>query len=244
MVRIVAMCMLVITTFWCSSVSATQLLFEQIRDINGIVVPAGNGGLVPQDYGDRVTGASQSVAGGTFTYGNLGEGFTPNVVVSYGPFATVPQVWSSGYGNLSHVAWTSQKYVLEIVLTADPGFLVKLRDFDLGGWPNKNYIINSIQVFDGANSLLYNQNNALVEGDANGPGHSHFDIDQQAATLVVRIDSLNLGDDYDNIGIDNIRFSQFRTGAGDDRTVPEPSAALLMAAGLLAFFSRRRCKQH
>lgn len=240
MLRIVAMCMLAITTFWCSPVSATQLLFEQIRDSNGVVVPAGNGGLVPQDYGDRVAGLSQVVPGGTFTYGNLGEGFTPNVVVSYGPVLNSTQVWNSSYGNLTHIIWPSQRFVMEIVLTADPGFTVKLHDFDLAGWPQKDYTINSIQVLDGANNLLYNQNNAYVEGDANGPGHSHFNIDQQATSLILRIDSLNLGDDFDNIGLDNLRFSQ--SGRVGDPTVPEPASALLLGAGLAAFLFSRRPK--
>lgn len=222
------------------SAEASQLIFEQVR-IDGIVFGAGNTGFVPQDYGDRVGGLSQSVLGGTFSYGNLGEGFTPNVLVSYGLGA---RLWSDSYGDLNHIVWNSVFAPLEITMTADPGFLVKLHDFDLGGWPNWDYTINSIQVLDGENNLLFSQNNVYVEGDSNGPRHSHFDLPSiQAESLLLRIDMLNLGGQYDRIGIDNIRFSQSEARANDGPSnVPEPNSALLLAAAFVGVVAFKRGK--
>ena len=172
---------------------ATQLVFEQVR-IDGIVFGAGDTCFVPQDYGDRVAGLTQNVAGGTFTYGNLGEGFTPNVLVSYGPSLTGARLWSDSYGDLNHIVWNSVFAPLEITFTADPGFVVRLHDFDLAGWPNWDYVINSIEILDGEQNLLFSQNNVPIEGDYNGPRHSHFDLTSiEAQTLTLRIDTQDLG---------------------------------------------------
>ena len=69
---------------------ATILEFDQIRIADGSVVPTISGNDVEQDYGDRVHGSPMNVPGGQFTYGNGGEGFTPNVVVDYFAGSAIP----------------------------------------------------------------------------------------------------------------------------------------------------------
>ncbi len=75
---------------------ATILEFDQIRIADGSVVPTISGNDVEQDYGDRVHSSPMNVPGGQFTYGNGGEGFTPNVVVDYFAGSAHPQQSGSG----------------------------------------------------------------------------------------------------------------------------------------------------
>ncbi|MBM4262184.1 MAG: hypothetical protein FJ145_12235 [Deltaproteobacteria bacterium] len=221
---------------------ATQLTFEQIRS-GGVVYSAFNDGVVPQDYGDRVTGLTQNVPGGVFTYGNLGEGFTPNIEISYGPYPESASVWWDTFGDLSHVLWNNVRASFQITLVADPGYLAQLHGFDLAGWPNSDYSIGGIEILDGNGSLLFSQANVHVEGDLNGPRHSHFEFAElRAETLLIHIDATNLYSYYLNIGFDNLRFSQLRAGPNPapERT-PEPNAAILFSVALLvAKFGRRR----
>lgn len=222
---------------------ATQLLFEQIRS-GGVVYSAFNDGVVPQDYGDRVTALTQNVPGGIFTYGNLGEGFTPNVQISYGPYPESASLWWDTFGDLSHVLWNNVRAPFQITLVADPGYLVQLHGFDLAGWPNYDYTIGGIEVLDGDGNLLFSQTNVHVEGDFDGPRHSHFEFPAlQASTLLIHIDATNLYSYYLNIGFDNLRFSQLAASPNPaPELTPEPSTAALLLVGLLAasrFF--RRC---
>ena len=57
--------------------------------------------------------------------------------------------------------------------------------------------------------MLFNVNNPTIEGDPSGPPHSHFDFGLsglRASTLRIMFDSTNV--DSDDVGIDNITFSQ------------------------------------
>ena len=56
----------------------TILTFDDLLNVGGN--PIGNGQLIDQDYGDRVTGLIDAAG----SYGVGSEGFTPNVVVDYG----------------------------------------------------------------------------------------------------------------------------------------------------------------
>lgn len=223
---------------------ATQLLFEQIRS-GGVVYSAFNDGVVPQDYGDRVTGLAQNVSGGIFTYGNLGEGFTPNVEIVYGPHPESASVWWDTFGDLSHVLWNNVRAPFQITLVADPGYLVQLHGFDLAGWPNYDYTIGGIEILDGAGNLLFSQTNAHVEGDFDGPRHSHFQFDElRASTLLIHIDATNLYSYYLNIGFDNLRFSQLEAGPSPaPELTPEPKSAVLLFVSLLAVKFCRRQKR-
>jgi hypothetical protein len=226
---------------------ATILLFDQSRDAvsQTIVEPTVGGDSLPQDYGDRAAGAVQDVLGGQFTYGNGGEGFTPNIVVDY--FIDNPSMgpglalWETDFGDLTNVAFGGNSSGgFNILFTADPGFDVLLYGFDLGGWPATDYTIASVSVFDGT-TFLFSQADVLVEGDATGPPHSTFSFADPlvGAQLLLHIDYSNLDvGSHDNIGIDNIRFGQDRLATA---VVPEPSTALLLTVGMgLATIGRLR----
>jgi len=223
---------------------ATVLIFDQSRDqaTSSIVVATGSGSNVQQDYGDNVTGNTVNVLGGQFTYGNEGEGFTPNVTVDYFSDASV-KLWNAQYGDLSNILFATAPLSgttpnsLNILLTADPGFQVELYHFDLAGWANADYIINGVSIFDNS-STLFSQSNVLVEGDLTGPRHTSFDfgIPLLAQQLRIEIDLSNIaGGQQDNIGIDNIRFGQ-----NPPAVVPLPAAYWLFGSGLLGLVGSAR----
>jgi hypothetical protein len=224
---------------------ASIIEFDQIRDANGNVIPTISGNAVPEDYGDRITASVVNVPGGQFTYGNGGEGFTPNIVLDYFAGSAIPNnpgvgLWSDQYGDLTNVLIGNNNSIsLNVRLTADTGFDVQLYDFDLAGWPTTDYTINAVNVLSGTNTL-FSQNNVLVEGDGTGPGHTSFDFATPLAgtELLIQIDYGNLaGGQQDNIGIDNIRFGQ-----DPPAVAPLPAAWLLLGSGIAAIaYLRRRC---
>jgi hypothetical protein len=197
-----------------ASVQATVLTF----DITGSTF--GNDSPIPATYGNRASGASQGGPGGlTFGYGNFGEGFTPNVAVSYGQPASFA---NTGYGALVNVAYGSGG-VFSMTFTADPGFNVSLYSFDLAGL-DQSYQINSVSVLSGA-TTLFTQSNVIVNGSSNGTGVTSFAFNPilTRSTLTVQVNASNLGANGANIGIDNIRIAQV--------VVPEPSVTALAIAG-------------
>ena len=224
---------------------ATVLIFDQTRNATQTaVVPTSAGSVVQQDYGDNVTGSPMNVPGGQFTYGNEGEGFTPNVVTDYFSDTGVGQ-WTIQYGDLTNVLFAGAPLsgespnTLNVRLTAEPGFEVLLYHFDLAGWANADYTINGVSVFSDT-TTLFSQNNVLVEGDFSGPRHTSFDFSNplSAEQLQIQIDFSNLaGSIQDNIGIDNIRFGQDPPAA-----VPTPPALWLFGSGLIGLVGIARRK--
>jgi hypothetical protein len=226
---------------------ASILEFDQIRDTSGTVIPTISGNGPEQDYGDRVTTSPMNVSGGQFTYGDGGEGFTPNVVVDYFAGSAVVgnpgvSLWGSGYGDLTNaLIGNNNSMSLNVRLTADSGFDVQLYHFDLAGWASTDYSINAVQVSSGANTL-FSQSNVLVEGDASGALHTSFDFltPLTATELLIHIDYSNLsGNQQDNIGLDNIRFGQ-----NPPALIPLPAAWLLFVSGLAVLGFRGRCRSH
>lgn len=241
---------------------ATILTFDQARNATGTtVIPIQAGAAVPQDYGDRVTGSPMAVAGGAFTYGEAGEGFTPNVVVDYFSGGNV-SLWTIDYGDLANVIFASPgSQVMNVRLTADPGFEVRLFHFDLAGWPQADYTINGVSVSSGA-TTLFSQADVLVEGNATGPRHTAFDFPTPLAgpELLIAIDVANIASgQQDNIGLDNLRFAQNPPpdgngggngnggngnggGNGGPIGVAEPDAMAVLGIGLalLGMMRRRR----
>lgn len=225
---------LLVLASWVPRSHATILVFDQMREL-GVVVPTVSGNDVPQDYGDRVAASSQAVPGGLFTYGEAGEGFTPNLVVDY--FSGVPvgigvSLWQDSYGDLTNVVFGNQNSsVLSVRLTADAGFSALLYGFDLGGWNRADFTIGAVRVLGGSGAL-FSQSDVLVEGNLSGPGHTAFAFASplSAGELLIEIDYSNLpGSQQDNIGIDNIRFGQ-----SPPAPIPEPANWLMLVFGLCA----------
>lgn len=214
---------------------ATVLTFDEARSATGTdVVPIQAGADVPQDYGDRVTGSPMAVPGGSFTYGDLGEGFTPNVTAEYFAGNDV-SLWTDGYGDLTNVMFAlAGSDVMNLRLTADAGYEVLLYEFVLAGWPSSDYTIDGVMVTSGG-ATLFAQDNVLVQGDATGPRHTTFIFANplRGLELLIGIDFANIAfGQQDNIGIDSIRFGQSPPPAGPLVPVPEPGSLAVFAAGL------------
>ncbi len=237
----------VLSSVLASAASATVLTF----DFNG-----SNADPVPSSYGSRVS----SFAPGFFNYGPDG-GLTPNVSVIYTPVlklgGATPSDNTRVFGDLSNVLYRDRNGgftpgILEITLSADPGFLVCLHRFDAAAVFNavtgigEDLPARSIQVLDGLGTPLYqldynpaNPPSTFIPGtDTPALRHRRFDWDANpicANRLMIRLDLTQLitigGSKVDRIGLDNIKFSQ---------VMPAPGAAALFlgAAGMLA--SRRR----
>ncbi|MHB8954289.1 MAG: hypothetical protein ACYC4U_15065 [Pirellulaceae bacterium] len=221
---------------------ATILLFDQERDAatQKIVGPTSSGGMLPADYGDNVMGDVMAVPGGSFTYGNGGEGFTPNVTLNiYAGSATSTDshvgLWQTGYGDLVNVIFadgpgTAGSPTLSVLFTASPGYAVDLYGFELGGWNNADYTIAAVQVFAGS-ATLFSATDVAVEGNMADPRHSTFAFDSplSAPELLLQLDLSNLASGVqDNIGLDSIRFGQTPPAA-----IPEPGSATLFLCGLV-----------
>ena len=230
-----------------SSAHATILRFDEGRDASTgtLVVPTASGASPAADYGDNVTGAAMAVPGGIFTYGDGGEGFTPDVAIDLFTSLATPtdprvRLWQAGYGDLSNVVFsdgpgTGGSPQLSMRFSAAPGFLVDLYGFDLAGF-GQDYTIAGVSVVAGA-TTLYSASNVVVEGNATGPGHTSivFATPLSAQELLVVIDLSNLAASIqDNVAVDNVRFGQT-----PPRTAPEPRA-LALAALAVALASRRR----
>lgn len=226
----------------------TILTFDESRDgpVGNPILPTGSTADLDSDYGDRVPGSPHTLPDGQFTYGNGGEGFTPNVVVDFFDASSTGisdiSLWRDQYGDLINVAFANNNsFTFSIRLTADPGFNVLLYHFDLGGWPDTDRTIKEVRVSDGSTSL-FSQTNVLVQGDFVGPRHTPFDFATplSGSQLLIEIDYSNLpGGGHDNIGIDNIRFGQ-----DPPPPIPEPaSMGLFLGLGLLMML-RRLTHQH
>jgi hypothetical protein len=225
---------------------ATILVFDQTLRGNE-VVPTESGGGYPTGYGDNVTGAVMAVPGGAYTYGEAGEGFTPDVTVEITSSLASPsdpgvRLWNEGYGDLENVVFTegpgtAGAPLLFVRLTAASGFVVDLYDFDLAHFSAFPTTIAGVSVLDGATEL-FAASDVVVAGSNGTPGHTRFAFATplSAAELLIRIDLSNLpAGAQDNVGLDDVRFGQT-----PPRVVPEPGTAILLFAGLAGLARHRR----
>jgi hypothetical protein len=167
----------------------------------------GNHGTMPQDYGDRIESADQ----GIYHYG-LDGGTTPNITVSYTKAPAVPAFWSTGYGDLTNILFDDADNVgqIEIVLTADLGYTVSLTSFDLGAYDgvfNQDPVIDAVSVAHGCGADLFRQDDVAISEKA----RTTFDFSAEPLTgrvIVILVECGNLGGLSDDIGIDNVQFSQ------------------------------------
>ena len=197
--------------------SATELTFD--------IGTVANAQVIDQDYGDRVTNFTV----GSFSYGSAG-GFTPNVEVAYG--ALDPKLWTTGYGSLTNVLYDEidNTGFITVSLSADSGYMVELQSFQLADFSASDSVVGLISV-DSATDNLYSVSDSIVSSST----FTDYDFTSSplvANSLEITIDARNLGGGSDNIGIDNIVFSQV--------AVPEPSTAILSLLSLVGLLRRRR----
>ncbi len=195
--------------------------------------PLGNFVRIDQNYGDRVTN-SPDAFGHQYSIVDDGFGPTPNIEVRYG--GVLPTIWTTGYGDLVNLLFNDQDgdTTLSLTLTADPGFKVGLFGFDLASFTGAGQTIPGIQVRNAANnSVLFSRGTTFVTGA------SHNDIDFAgglfASAIDIDIDLTGLGSVSDNIGIDNVYFTQV--------VIPLPAAIWLFGSGLLGLVGIARRKK-
>lgn len=189
----------------------------------------GNGAGMPDAYGDNVTAATM----GTFHY-DVSNGTTPDVTVSYaGSPGNQPGCnwWATGYSDLTNVLEYEPDGapVFSVTFTGSNGVNAVLNSFDLGNF-GASVILPGLTVRDGSGIVLWQQSNIAVASSSSP--HLSFNVGGlSASVLTLEVNVAGLGGNSDNIGLDNISFSQ--------DSVPEPITMLGLAAfGLIA--ARRR----
>jgi hypothetical protein len=165
-----------------------------------------NGTVLSQNYGDRVTAATQN----GFKYGTAG-GTTSKVLAFYGGtgFGTAT-TWAASYGDLQNVIYPNPNGTkFHMSLTADAGYNVTLSSFDMASYGGE-YTIASLKVKDGAGNTLFSRSNIKILGTASAPHHNHFAFSTplKASKLQIDYDSTNVGGGGFDVGIDNIQFGQ------------------------------------
>lgn len=197
----------------CNAAHATVLTFDGAETAPN--------GWVDDDYGTRVTATTD----GVFSYGE-GPGFTPNVEVSYSPSIATPfRVYFSGYENqVNALGHSSFDVPGEVVLSADPGWLVTLNKFDVGSWGTNGPFGNSrIRVLDGSGAALFDT--GLFTVFSNQFFNYNFPTPLTAEVLRIAID------DFGDLALDNVTFGQ--------TPVPLPAPILLLGAGILGLLRFR-----
>ena len=213
-----------IASFSCFSPVAhaqVSLSFDQLGISDSI--------LIDQAYGDRVV-TSPDANG--HAYDIFGLSTTPNVEASYS--ALDPNLWTTGYGDLTNVYYdeTDGSTEFSLTLDADAGFEVGLLGFDVAAFDGIDISVPEIEIRDGNGNVLFSQTTALISSST----HTSFDFTGGifANSLTIEIDLTGLGGASDNIGIDNVSFVQ--------AAVPEPSSLLVLGLAVTGLTcKRRRC---
>ena len=207
--------LLLLTAFGPVVSNATTLDFENL-------------GIVEYDPILPTLGSNANAAGNGYSEGS---GWTPNVAVSMmttnssgGMIDPHIAWWSDGFGDLHNVGFhTTDGGFARITLTANPGFLVTLNSFDLGGY-SVDRTASRLRIMDENGTDLWNQSGATILNAT----HSSFTPSVTSSKLV-----LEYGTNW-NIGIDNVNFTQMSA------PVPEPVSMLILSTGLLGLAHRRR----
>jgi hypothetical protein len=222
--------------------------------------PLGNGSTIVTEYGDRVSGPTQTDVPTAdfgappywynFTYGNNGEGYTPNVVVDKKVHfvsnnvlntSTATRSWTAA-GDRALIAYpaTDSRAVggkWFWTFTADPGYLVKLHSLDFVRFASAP-LDSTVNVYAGNDpqmlgALLYTSGTLSVTNVA-----QTISPNKVEPSLTLEF-VLPIGEPLFNWAADNIVISQ--------QLVPEPASASLAGAGLIAALHgvrRRRARVH
>lgn len=201
------------------SAQGAVLLFETAA---GGVLSVGNLAV----YGDNVTAVTQ----GGYKYA-LTEGATPNVTVTY--LNAIPY-GSGAYGDLNNVLYRYKSPItpadfLQLTLTADAGYKVRLHSFDFGAYSIAR-TIDILEVRDESNAVLYSESPNAVP--ATGHDSNVFGTPLEGQSLTIRF-SESGSNNYNN-GLDNVVFSQV--------AIPEPAVASILGLASLAGATLRRRK--
>jgi len=194
--------------------------------------------LVDQDYGDRVVGTSDAVG----SYGAAG-GNTPNVTVEYVPTDGRDSLshWTTGYNELENVLYNEQDGALgfSVIFTADPGFEVTLESLNVGNFgPALNSSIGqSLQIFGENMEQLFTQELELERGVASSGNSLLISAGVSGRVLELFVNTAPLGRLSDNIGLDNIVFSQQQVSP-----VPLPAAVWLFLTAFGALVGVKRVR--
>lgn len=202
-----------------------MVVVSGLASATNLIFTTDSGALINQtqleDYGDRVTSVSQ----GGLAYGPEG-GFTPNVVLDY---TTNVGLWGTGYGDLPTAIWgrnsssgsTSDATPVSFTLTADPGFLVRLRSIRLADW-NGSQLVTTFRVLDGSSAELFNW-----QGIPDGTTNTLITF----PSVVGESLTVTWNNGW-NTGGRELVFSQ--------EAVPEPATMTVLGVAALAILRKRR----
>lgn len=190
--------------------------------------------VFPTTYGERVTTTDDLV--NFFQYG-LGNGFTPNISISYTVIGNTAGFSHEqlGYGDLTNVLTHSDFGVNgEIRLTPDPGYEVRLNSFDVAAWTGDpqgtgSFPSSRVQILDVvARANLFDSGIFTAEFTAGRYTYPTGPISSASGLIIVL-------DNFGDLAVDNINFDQVAV-------VPAPAGIWLLGTGVAAIWLRSRRK--
>ncbi len=119
-----------------------------------------------------------------------------------------------------------------ITFVADAGYQVSLTSLDMGNWGGA-ISVPGLSITDGNGLELFSASNISLVANV-VQSHTSFDFGSLLAnTLILHIDTTGLGGASDNVGLDNIQFSQVTA-------VPIPAAFWLFGSAIAGLISVTR----
>ena len=178
-------------------------------------------------YGDNVAGSSQD----GFTYYNLGEGWTPDISLSFSTTA------AGTYHTYNDAVWTG---VIEsdgryVVFTPANGASVKINDLNMESYGGGTISYLKIVTLDGDGNETGTLQDVIDAPSgfpiASGPTGQLISVNYTGAPGQTIALTFGGGIPANNVGIDTLRFSEM---------IPEPASLGLMGLGSLSLLRRKR----